>query len=122
MPSYRAERTSEDVLRELSAIMRELKDPRVKEAMLTIVKIDLSRDLSYCKVFLSSLKGMETALPIVKLLNKNTAGFVRRELGQRLSLRHTPEIKFIADGSLENSANIAKILNELEDKSIEDKQ
>ncbi len=51
MPSYRAERTSEDVLRELSAIMRELKDPRVKEAMLTIVKIDLSRDLSYCKVF-----------------------------------------------------------------------
>ena len=116
MPSYRAERTSEDVLRELTAIMRELKDPRVKEAMLTIVKIDLTRDLSYCKVFISSLKGMEVAEPIVKLLNKNAAGFVRRELGQRLELRHTPEIKFIADGSLENSAHIAKLLNDLEKK------
>ena len=116
MPSYRAERTSEDVLRELSAILRELKDPRVKEAMLTIVKIDLSRDLSSCKVFISSLKGIETSMVIAKLLNKNAAGFVRHRLGQSLELRHTPEIKFIADGSLENSAHIAEILNNLEDK------
>ena len=116
MPSYRVERTSEDVLRELNAIMRELKDPRVKEAMLTIVKIDLSRDLSSCKVYISSLKGMEVSTSIAKILNKSGVGFVRHELGQRLELRHTPEIKFIADGSLEHSAEISKILNSLEDK------
>ena len=50
MPSYRAARTSEDVMRELTAILREMKDPRIAEAMLSIVKIDLSSDLSSCQV------------------------------------------------------------------------
>ena len=57
--SFRAARTQEDVQRELSAILREMKDPRVAGAMLSIVKIDLSSDLSSCKVFVSSLMGGE---------------------------------------------------------------
>ncbi|MEG2144482.1 MAG: 30S ribosome-binding factor RbfA, partial [Oscillospiraceae bacterium] len=111
MPSYRAERTSEDVLRELNAILRELKDPRVHEGMLTIIKIDLARDLSFCKVYLSSLKGIEEATAISKVLNKGAAGFIRHSLSERLDLRHTPEIKFIPDASMERSAHIAEILN-----------
>lgn len=111
--SYRAARAQEDVQRELSAILREMKDPRVADAMLTIVKIDLSSDLSSCRVFVSSLTGGEKAAQAVKVL-KTAAGFIRHELGQRLELRHTPELRFIADSSIEHSADIARILNRLE--------
>lgn len=119
MPSYRAARTQEDVQREIAAIMREMKDPRIVEAMLTVVKVDLTNDLSSCKVYVSSLKGSEAGVDAVKVL-KNSAGFLRRELGLRLKLRHTPELKFIADGSIEHSADIAKILNKLEADRRED--
>ena len=101
MPSYRAARTSEDVMRELTAILREMKDPRIAEAMLSIVKIDLSSDLSSCQVFVSSMKDLAAAQEAVKVL-KNGAGFLRRELGSRLKLRHTPELRFTADNSIEH--------------------
>lgn len=117
--SFRAARTQEDVQRELSAILREMKDPRVAGAMLSIVKIDLSNDLSSCKVFVSSLMGAEKASEAVKTL-KNAAGFLRRELGRRMDLRHTPELRFIADSSIEHSADIARILNKLEVRDSED--
>ncbi|MBC8575607.1 30S ribosome-binding factor RbfA [Yanshouia hominis] len=113
MPSYRAARTSEDVMRELTAILREMKDPRIAEAMLSIVKIDLSSDLSSCQVFVSSMKDLAAAQEAVKVL-KNGAGFLRRELGGRLKLRHTPELRFTADNSIEHSAEISKILHRLE--------
>lgn len=118
MPSYRAARTHEDVLRELSAILREMKDPRISGGMLSIVKIDLANDLSVCRVFVSSLQGQEAAAEAVKAL-KSAAGFLRRELGHRLQLRHTPELRFTADSSIEHSADIAKILNNLEEKKRE---
>ncbi|MBC8545871.1 30S ribosome-binding factor RbfA [Clostridiaceae bacterium NSJ-31] len=112
MASYRADRTAEDVKRELTAIMGTLKDPRIT-GMLSIVKVDLARDLSACKVYISSLDGMEAAREAVKGLN-NAAGFVRHELGGRLALRHTPSIKFIADNSIEQSAEILKIMEDIE--------
>ena len=115
MPSYRVERSSEDVMRELSAILRELKDPRVSGAMLSIVKLDLARDLTSCKVYVSSLNGMAAAQEAVKAL-KNAAGFVRRELGMRVQMRHTPELRFVADDSIAHSADIAQLLNALEAK------
>lgn len=118
MPSYRAARTHEDVQRELSAILREMKDPRISGGMLSIVKIDLSTDLSSCRVYISSLQGQSAADEAVKAL-KNGAGFLRRELGQRLQLRHTPELRFVADSSIEHSADIARILNDLEVKKRE---
>ena len=68
MASLRMDRTSEDVKRELTDIMRSVKDPRVN-GLLTILKIDLSRDLSTCKVYISSLEGMEKAKSAVVGLN-----------------------------------------------------
>ena len=112
MPSHRAARTSEDVMRELTAILREMKDPRIAEAMLSIVKIDLSSDLSSCQVFVSSMKDLAAAQEAVKVL-KNGAGFLRRALGSRLTLR-PPELRFTADNSIEHSAEISKILHRLE--------
>ena len=75
MASFRVSRLSEDIHRELTDIMRSLKDPRIT-GLLSIVKIDLSSDLSSCKVYISSMEGMENAKTAVKGLN-SAAGFIR---------------------------------------------
>ncbi len=113
MASYRLQSTNEDILRELTALLREVKDPRVAEAMLTVVKTDTDSDLSTCKVYISSLKGSDAAKTAVAVL-KRAAGWMRREVGQRLRLRHAPELISIADDSIEKSAHIAAILKSIE--------
>lgn len=115
MPSYKLGRTTEDIRREVSAILRELKDPRVSGCMLSVVRVEVTNDLSYCTVYVSAMEGMETAENAVKGL-KSAAGYVRRELGNRLKLRHVPEMIFKATDSIEYSANISRILHDLENK------
>ena len=61
MASHRIDRTTEDIKRELTAILRELKDPRVQETMLSVVRVEVTNDLSYCKVYVSSMEGMDHA-------------------------------------------------------------
>ena len=111
MPSHKIQRTAEDIHRELTDIIKGLKDPRVK-GLLSIVKVDLSGDMSYCKVYVSAMEGPGATKEAVVGL-KSAAGFVRREIGARLQLRHTPELKFIADDSIAYSADIAKKLDAL---------
>lgn len=111
MPSYRVERTAEDLRFQLGNLLRELKDPRIN-GMLSIVKLDLSSDLSFCKVYVSSLEGIESAKEAVKGL-KSAAGYIRREIGSRLHLRHVPSFQFVADDSIEHSAEISKLIKEL---------
>lgn len=111
MPGFKLDRSSEDVKRELTDIMRSLKDPRIN-GMLSIVKVDLSRDLSLCRVYISSLDGHDAAGSAVLGLN-NAAGYVRKELAARVKLRKSPAIEFIADDSIEHSAHINKILKDL---------
>lgn len=112
MPSYRASRTGEDIMRELTAILRRVKDPRVSGTMLSIVRADVTNDMSYATVYVSSVDGMEATREAVKGL-KSAAGFMRRELGMALSLRHTPELRFVADDSIEYSSRITATLNSL---------
>ena len=111
MASHRIERTTEDIKRELTAIFRELKDPRI-DKMLTIVRADLSGDMSSCKIYVSSLEGMERTKESVTGL-KSASGFIRRELFHRLKMRKSPELTFVADNSIERSAEISKKLNDL---------
>lgn len=111
MASYKTARLNEDIRRELTDIFRELKDPRI-DPLLSIVKVDLAGDQSYCKVYVSSVSGLETAKESVKGLTSG-AGFIRRELGQRLKMRRSPELRFIADNSIEHSADIARKLEEI---------
>ena len=106
MGSYRASRTEEDMKRELSDIMRSLKDPRV------IVKMELSRDMSHCKVYISAMEGFEAAKNAVKGLD-SASGFIKRELNARMKLRKLPEFKFIADDSIAHSAGISRMLEDL---------
>ena len=103
-------RSAEDIRRELTDIFRSLKDPRIS-GFLTIVKVDVSSDLSFAKVYVSSMEGIEAAKESVKGL-KNASGFIRRELGLRLEMRRIPELKFIADDSIEHSAQILDLINQ----------
>ena len=110
MPSHRMGRTTEDIRRELTAIFRELKDPRV-QGLISIVRVDVSSDLSYCTVYISAMEGIDHAKQAIVGL-KSASGYIRRELGQRLRLRHVPEMHFKATDSIEYSANISRILND----------
>ncbi|MEE1281658.1 MAG: 30S ribosome-binding factor RbfA [Acutalibacteraceae bacterium] len=113
MAGFRMGRTTEDVRRELTAILREMKDPRVSDAMISIVRVEVTNDLSYCSVYISSMYGMEKSKEAAKAL-KNAAGYIRKELGHRLKLRHVPAPLFYATDSIEYSANINKLLLDLD--------
>ena len=112
MAGYRIDRVSEDIKREIIAVIRELKDPRVMDKMLTVVRVEVSSDASYAKVYISAMEGLETAKEAVKGL-KSATGYIRREIGKRLHLRKTPELNFVADDSIEHGMNIVKMMDDL---------
>ena len=109
MAGYKTDRVSEDIKREIAAMIRELKDPRI-QGMLTVVNVEVSSDASFAKVYVSAMEGIDTAKTAVKGLTSAT-GYIRREIGKRLHLRKTPELKFIADDSIEKGMNITRLIN-----------
>ncbi|MCH5199093.1 MAG: 30S ribosome-binding factor RbfA [Oscillospiraceae bacterium] len=110
--AYKQNRTAEDIKRELSLIISDLKDPRISEGMLTVVRTEVAHDLSFCKVYISSLNGIEAASEACKVLEKTAKGHVRSELGKTLTIRKVPDIKFIPDDTVEKSFDLFKILEE----------
>ena len=117
----RRDRVSEQIRRELAELIRtELKDPRVKDKMLTVVRVEVSQDLSYAKVFVSSLSGIDDAKQAVKGLESAT-GLIRHEVGKRLRLRKAPELKFAADDSVEHGMEIFRKIEALKKDDEEDK-
>lgn len=112
MASNKLQRTNEDIQRVLSALLREVKDPRVQQGMISITAVDTTGDLRYSKVYLSIL-GLQSEKDMMKGL-KSAAGWLRRELGRRLSLRYTPELIFQVDNSIAHGARISSILNQLD--------
>ena len=111
MPNFKNSRLAEDIKREMTAIIRELKDPRIAP-MTSIVRVELSGEMSHCKIFVSCIEGLETAKQSVKGLESGE-GFIKRELFHRLKMRKCPELKFIADDSIAHSAEINKMLKEI---------
>lgn len=109
--AYKHDRLNEDVKRELTDIMHTLKDPRIA-GLISIVRVDLSNDMSHCRVSVSSLDGEDAAQRAVEGL-KSAAGYIRREIGLRIDMRRTPEFKFVADSSIAYSAQIAEKLDRL---------
>ena len=114
MAGYKSGRITSDIKMMLSDILREVKDPRVSQ-LLSIVKVDVSGDLSYATVYVSAIEGYDKTIESVKAL-KGAAGYIRRELGARMSLRKVPELRFIADNSIEKSTEISKIINSFDKK------
>lgn len=114
MAGYKIGRITSDIKSALSELLREVKDPRISK-LLSIVKVDVSSDLSYATVYVSAIEGFEVTVSSVKAL-KGASGFLRRELGSKLKLRKVPELRFIADDSIEQSANISKIIYSLKEE------
>lgn len=118
MAGFKINRVTSDIKLALSEILREVKDPRVSK-LLSIVKLDVSGDMSYATVYVSAIEGKEKTLESVKAL-KGASGYVRRELGSRLKLRKVPELRFVADDSIEISANISRIVEGFNDGDSSD--
>lgn len=115
MAGFKIGRITSDIRITLSELLREVKDPRVSK-LLSIVKVDVSGDLSYATVYVSAIEGFEATVASVKAL-KGAQGFLRRELGSRLKIRKVPELRFVADDSIEQSANISKIIDSFKEES-----
>ncbi|MCG8500344.1 MAG: 30S ribosome-binding factor RbfA [Firmicutes bacterium] len=111
MADYRINKISEEVRRELSEIIRELKDPRIAD-MTSVVLVNVTRDLRYAKAYISVL-GDETQQAKTITALKKAAGFIRREVSKRVQLRYTPEFTFILDDSIQHGAHISELLHHI---------
>jgi len=110
MPSNRIGRINEEIQRELSALLRTMKDPRVQGGLVSVTHVDTTTDLRYCKVYVSALdKGREK--DVIKALT-SAAGYLRRELGSAVQLRYTPQLQFFPDDSMRQGAHILEMLRD----------
>ena len=109
MASNRIGRINEEIRAELSSILRTVKDPRVSQAMLTITHVDTTSDLRYARVYITALD--RTGEKDLMRGLKSASGFLRRELGNRLNLRYTPELQFMSDDSIAHGAHILDLLS-----------
>lgn len=109
MSSNKVLRLNKDLKVIISKIIPELKDPRVT-GMLSVIRTDLTNDLSYCKVYVSSLEGKEATKNAVKGL-QNAEGYIKREIASKLKMRKVPQLIFVADNSIEYSGKINETLN-----------
>ncbi len=112
MPRYRQDRINEEISRSLAEIFREVKDPRVSEAFVSVTGVDCAADLSVARVYVSAL-GTDMK-PVIRGL-ESASGFIRGQLSARVKLRITPALKFIPDTSIAHGADINKLLRSVED-------
>lgn len=111
MASNRIMRINEDIKRTLFELLKNVKDPRVGQGMLSVTGVETTADLRYAKVFIS-FYGQVNEKELLKGL-KSASGYLRRELGRSLDLRYTPELIFEIDKSIAHGAHINKLINEL---------
>jgi len=110
MPSNRIGRINEEIQRELSSLLRTVKDPRLQSGLFTITNVDTTGDLRYTKVYISALDKSQEKEMMRGL--RSAAGYLRRELGAALRLRYTPELQFVADDSIAQGAHILEMLRD----------
>ena len=110
MASNRIGRINEEIQRELSALLRTVKDPRLQNGLVTITHVDTTSDLRYAKIYISALDKSQEA-EVMKGL-KSAAGYLRRELGAAVQLRYTPQLQFVADDSIQQGAHILEMLRD----------
>ena len=112
MASNRIGRINEEIQKELSSLLRKVKDPRVGETMISVTRVETTPDLRFAKVYVSFLEEHK-ANDAMKGL-KSAGGFLRRELGHALNLRHTPELMWALDDSITYGAKMLKLINSLD--------
>ena len=112
MANNRIARTNDDIQRVLSELLRNVKDPRVQQGMISVTRVETTGDLRYAKVWLS-VYGMQSEKEFRRGL-KSASGWLRRELANSMSLRYTPELVFELDHSIEYGAHISQLINDLD--------
>ena len=111
MASNRINRINEEIQKELSSLLRTVKDPRVQDCMISITRVETTPDLRYTKVYVSFLQEDKAAEAMKGL--KSAAGFLRRQLGTNLRLRYAPEIVWAHDDSITYGAKMLNLINSL---------
>ena len=111
MSQHRIERLKGQLQIEISDVLRNMKDPRL--GFVTVSAVEVSGDMRHVKAFVSVMGDEEEKKQTMKAL-ENAEGFVRTEIGRRVPLRHTPEVIFRIDHSMEHGANINRILKDIE--------
>lgn len=112
MSSNKLARTNDDIQRVIAAKLREIKDPRIQQGMISVTRVETTGDLRYSKIWLSVM-GLENEKEFRRGL-KSASGWLRRELGGSLNLRYTPELVFELDHSIEYGAHINEVINSLD--------
>ena len=121
MASNRIGRINEEIQRELSDLLRTVKDPRVQNTMISITHVETTPDLRYAKIYVSFLEEAKAADAMKGL--KSAGGYLRRELSHALQLRYTPELVWSLDDSITYGAHLLELINSLEvDHNEEDGQ
>ena len=111
MASNRINRINEEIQKELSSLLRTVKDPRVQDTMISITRVETTPDLRYTKVYVSFLQEEKVKDAMAGL--KSAAGFLRRQLGSNLQLRYSPEIVWALDDSITYGARMLNLINSL---------
>lgn len=115
MASNRIDRISEEVMKALAQALRDVKDPRIQNGLVSITRCEVTNDLRYAKVYISVFGSNEQAKEVMKGL-KSASGWLRREVGHKVQLRYAPEFVFQLDDSMVYGAHISQVINELEKK------
>jgi ribosome-binding factor A len=119
MANYRSGRINEEMRKEISNIIRDdIRDPRLT-AMISVTKVDVTKDLRYAKVYVSVFGNEEEKKNSLSAL-KNSSGFIRRELGYRINLRYTPEVLIELDDTIEHGMHINQLIEKLKENSSHD--
>jgi len=111
MASNRIGRINEEIQREMSSLIRTVKDPRVS-GLISVTAVDTTPDLKFCKIYISVLDKSDVNQVLKGL--KSASGYLRRELGRTLNLRNTPELTFVRDDSIDHGAHILDLLRDPE--------
>ena len=119
MAKYRQGRINDEMQKEIAEILREVKDPRVSGAFISVIGVDATPDLKFAKVYYSVLTGDKKE--ISKGL-RSSAGYIRAQLAKRMNLRMTPELSFYEDHSIEHGAHISKLLAGIEISEPDDEE
>ncbi|MDR1753854.1 MAG: 30S ribosome-binding factor RbfA [Eubacterium sp.] len=119
MPNHNIQRLSEDIKREISIAIPELKDSRITDGLVTITRCELTNDMSYCKIHVSCFGGKEYPDAAISCL-MSSSGFFKRRINGRIKMRKIPELLFVPDNSLDYYEKISDIIDNLSKREKED--
>ena len=121
MSQYRIGRVNDEISRQMAVILRNVKDPRVQNCLISVTAVDCKPDLRFCRIYYSvinydkKLDDKEKDEEIKKAL-QSASGYIRSELARSINLRITPELEFVRDISLERGAAVSRVMKTIEDE------